>query len=270
MTGVTRLGPVGDAGRRRVTYRPVRRRTSSRPAPRIWRTRSTTTSAGSAARDPAGDRPGHSGSSPTSRRPIRPVRRRRAGRRDGRRGDRRLRLAIGASGCGTCRCCSCCPSPGRRARAGAPRARPAGRRTASSAATATDSAQPISNALYAPTGSCRGCRCSTSSACRNDPRPSAAAVRHRAGGVRRDRGRPPGRPGHRAAGRRAVDALDRELPGLRAPGRPSVPARRGPRPAGCTTAGRPAGRLRLRRRGRPGRTGRRPRRDAARARSSVT
>ena len=54
-----------------------------------------------------------------------------------------------ASGCGSCRCCSSCRSQGagRRPRAAGPRRCPATARAV--LATATDSAQPISNALYA-------------------------------------------------------------------------------------------------------------------------
>ena len=110
---------------------------------------------------------------------------------------------------------------GARARPGAARAASLpGRRTATRRrlATATDSAQPISNGLYARYGHrARGCRSSTLvGGCRAAARRSgrcppgidAIAVR---------RASPPGRPEGRAIARwpRRVDALDRELLGLR-------------------------------------------------------
>ena len=104
-------------------------------------------------------------------------------------------------------------------------------------ATATDSAQPISNALYAQL------RDRAADPAAQPDRPARAARRVRAAarrGSRRSRSRrsPAARPTATATGALAdaVDALDRELLGRRAPDRPPLPAARSRGAAGSTAA----------------------------------
>ena len=129
-------------------------------------------------------------------------------------------------------------------------------------ATATDSAQPISNALYAlhdivprmPLFSLTGLPQRPEAF---EPLPSGVvplAFDEIAGG-------PPDSQGHRMLVD-AVDGLDRELIGVAHPGRSSIPAQRIAPWLALSRAGRHAGRLRLRGRGRPARPDRGPRRSA--------
>ena len=184
---------------------------------------------------------------------------------DRRRADRGLRRGAScASACGSCRCVRPAGGPGRRA-SGAALLAAASRRAGATTArrprpTATDSAQPICNALYASLGIVPARAApQPHRPARRARTPSGAAVRRQAGPVREVAARPPAAPAT-APWPTTVDALDRELLGvahpldhrfLRQEGRRGW-LYRGP-------DGAPVG-YGYAQRGRPGRAGRRPRR----------
>ncbi len=136
---------------------------------------------------------------------------------------------------------------GQRRRPGTARpGRPDRRRRRASAATAADSAQPIATRSTPRSASCRGSRCSTSSACRVGRRPSEPC--RRASGRSRSSG---SRPRAMSVSSRSSIELDRATLGVRHPDRPSLSAdRESARLAVRGSRRRPPLGLRLRGRGR--------------------
>ena len=181
-----------------------------------------------------------------------------------RRADRRLRLGRRPRGrSGSCRCCSSCRSSRAAGLGRALLARVLPGRRRAARATATDSAQPISNALYASYGivprmpllnlfglpdrpEAFGTLPSGVVAIPFEEIASGPAAR----AARRRRSRAPG------AGRRDRRPRPRAAR-LRAPARPSLPARRGPARLAVPRPGRRPARLRLRA-ARPDASGRSP------------